>query len=96
MGGSKDSVVGEIARMIKALAPDKSRLLQIQPCQNQTGRLYSSVTSLPLLRRSRVVYDDEDKRDPAASRETDFRQVDVEAAAFPAADGDFEPGDLER
>ena len=27
----EDSVVGEIARMIKALAPDKSHLLQIQP-----------------------------------------------------------------
>ena len=98
-GRIEDSVVGEIARMIKALAPDKSRLLQIQPCQNQSRQTLLFRDQLAAPRRP-VIYDDEDKRDPAASRETDFRQVDVEAAAFPAADGDFDlviwNGDLVR
>jgi SAM-dependent methyltransferase len=85
----EDSVVGEIARMIKALAPDKSRLLQIQPCQSRQTQtlLFRDQLAAP---RCPVIYDDEDKRDPAVSPETDFRQVDVEAAAFPAADGDFD------
>ena len=37
-----------------------------------------------------VVYDDEDTRGPAVRAESDFCQVDVEEAAFPAADGEFD------
>jgi hypothetical protein len=85
----EDRVVGEIARMIKALAPDKSRLLQIQPCRSQSWQTLVFRDQLAAPRRP-VIYDDEDKRDPAVRAETDFRQVDIEAAAFPAADGDFD------
>jgi methyltransferase family protein len=85
----EDSVVGEIARMIRVLAPDKSHLLQIQPCQNQGRQTLLFRDQLAAPRRP-VIYDDEDKRDPAVSGETDFHQIDVEAAAFPAADGDFD------
>lgn len=82
----EDTVAGEIAGMIKALAPGKSHLLQIQPGQSRQTLLFRdqlAVSCRP------VIYDGEDKRDPAVSLETDFRQVDVEAA-FPAADGDFD------
>src|SRR5262249_44335498 len=81
----EDSVVGEIARMIKPL--DKRHLLQIQPGQGRQTLLFRD--QLPAPRRP-VIYDDEDKRDPVVSPRTDFRRVDVEAAAFPAADGDFD------
>ena len=85
----KDSVVGEIARTIKALASDKSHLLQIQPCQSQSRQTLLFRDQLAAPGRP-VIYDDEDKRDPAVRPETDFRQVDIEAAVFPAADGDFD------
>ena len=81
------SVVGEIARVIKAAAPDKSHLLQIQPGQGRQTLLCRDQLAAP---HRPVIYDDEDKRDPAVISETDFRAVDVEAAAFPAADGDFD------
>jgi hypothetical protein len=83
----EDGVIDEIARMIKALAPDASRLLQIQPGRGRQTLLFSAqlgVSSRP------VIYDGEDTRDPAVRAATDFGQVDVEAAAFPAADGDFD------
>jgi len=85
----QDSVVGEIAHMIKALAPDKTHLLQIQPCPSQSRQtlIFSDQLAAP---GRPVIYDDEDRRDPAVSGETDFRQVDIETAAFPAADGDFD------
>jgi hypothetical protein len=83
----EDRVVGEIARMIKTLAPDKSHLLQIQPCQSRQTLLFRDQLAAP---RRPVIYDDEDKRDPAVRPETDFRQVDIEAARFPSADGDFD------
>jgi SAM-dependent methyltransferase len=83
----EDSVVGEIARVIKALAPDKSRLLYIQPGQSRQTLLFCDQLAAP---RRPVIYGDEDTRDLAVSPEADFRQVDVEAAAFPAADGDFD------
>ena len=85
----EDIVIGEIARMIKALAPDQSHLLQIQPYQNQSRETLLFRDQLAAPRRP-VIYDAEDNRDPAVSRETDFCQIDVEAAAFPAADGDFD------
>jgi len=81
------SVVGEIARMIRALAPDKRRPLQIQPGRGRQTLLFRDQLAAP---HRPVIYDGEDTRDPAVSAETDFRQVDVEAAAFPAADGDFD------
>lgn len=83
----EDAVIGEIARMIKALAPDCSRLLQIQPGLGRQTLLFRDQLAVP----SRpVIYAGEDTRDPAVSAATDFRQIDVEAAAFPAADGDFD------
>jgi predicted O-methyltransferase YrrM len=82
-----DSIVGEIARMIKVVAPDKSQLLQIQPCPSRQTLVFRDLLAAP---GHAVIYDDEDKRDPAMRADTDFRQVDVEAAAFPAADGDFD------
>ena len=85
----EDRVVGEIARMIKTLAPDKSHLLHIQPCQSQSRQTLLFRDQLAAPRRP-VIYDDEDRRDPAVRPETDFRQVDIEAAAFPSADGDFD------
>jgi len=85
----EDSVVTEIARMIKILAPDKSRLLQIQPCRDRSRQILLFRDQLAAPCRP-VIYDDEDKRDPVVSCETDFCQTDVEAAAFPAADGEFD------
>jgi hypothetical protein len=83
----EDAVSSEIARMVKALAPDSSRLLQIQPVDARQALLFRDQLAVP----SRpVIYDGEDIRDPAVSAATDFRQVDVEEAAFPAADGDFD------
>jgi hypothetical protein len=83
----EDAVIGEIARMIKALAPDSSRLLQIQPGAGRQTLLFRDQLAVP----SRpVIYDGKDIRDPAVSAMTDFRKIDVEAAAFPAADGDFD------
>ncbi|HEY7015608.1 MAG TPA: class I SAM-dependent methyltransferase [Streptosporangiaceae bacterium] len=85
----QDSVVGEIAHMIKALARDKSHLLQIQPCPSQSRQtlIFSDQLTAPC---RPVIYDAEDRRDPAVSGETDFRQVDIETAAFPADDGEFD------
>jgi hypothetical protein len=85
----EDSVVGEIARMIKTLAPDKSHLLQIQPCPSRSRQTLRFRNQLAAPDRP-VIYADEDTREPAVTPGTDFRQVDVEAAAFPAADGDFD------
>jgi SAM-dependent methyltransferase/predicted O-methyltransferase YrrM len=83
----EDGVVGEIGRMIKALAPENSRLLQIQPGPGRQTLLFRDQLAVPC---RPVIYAGEDTRDPAVSAATDFRQVDVEAAAFPAADGDFD------
>jgi Methyltransferase domain len=83
----EDRVVGEIARLIKTLAPDTSRLLQVQPGRARQTLLFRDQLAAP---GRPVIYDAEDLRDPAVSQETDFRRVDVEAAVFPAADGDFD------
>ena len=83
----EDGVISEIARMIKALAPDSSRVLQLQPGHGlQTLRFRDQLADPG----RPVIYDREDHRDPAVSAATDFREVDVEAAAFPAADGEFD------
>ena len=81
------SVIGEIARMLKALAPDKSHLLQVQPGNGRQTLLFRDQLAAP---HRPVIYDDEDARDPGVRDATDFRQVDAEVAAFPAADGDFD------
>ena len=73
--------------MIKALAPDDSRILQIQPLLGQQTLLFRDQLAVPC---RPVIYDGEDAREPAVSAVTDFCQVDLEAAAFPAADGDFD------
>jgi hypothetical protein len=83
----EDGVIGEIARMINALAPANGRLLQIQPGRGRQTLRFRDQLAAP---GRPVIYDREDVRDPAVSAATDFLQVDVEAAAFPAADGDFD------
>jgi hypothetical protein len=83
----EDGVVGEIARVIRDLAPDRSSLLQVQPGQGRQTLIYRD--QLATADRP-VIYDEEDKRDPAVSSQTDFYKVDLEAAALPAADGEFD------
>ena len=83
----EDGVINEIARMIKALAPDSSRLLQIQPAPGRQTLLFRDQLAAP---DRPAIYDGADDRDPAVSAATDFHRVDVEAGAFPAADGDFD------
>jgi SAM-dependent methyltransferase len=83
----EDGVIGEIARMIKALAPGGGRLLQIQPGPGGQTLLFRDQLADPA---RPVIYGGEDTRELAARAATDFRQVDVEAAAFPAADGEFD------
>jgi SAM-dependent methyltransferase/predicted O-methyltransferase YrrM len=83
----EDRVISEIARVIKAVAPDQSRLLQIQPGPGRQTLLFRDQLAAP---DRPVIYDEEDRRDPAAGSQTDFRKVDLEAGAFPAADGEFD------
>jgi len=82
----EDSVAGEIARLVTSLAPEKCRLLQIQPGQGGQTRLLPGQDASG---SRAVVYDDEDKRVPAMRAGSDFCRVDVEQAAFPAGDGEF-------
>jgi hypothetical protein len=83
----EDGVIGEIARMINTLAPGSGRILQIQPGRGRQTLLFRDQLATP---GRPVSYDGEDAGDPAVSAATDFLQVDVEAAAFPAVDGDFD------
>ena len=83
----EDGVVTEIARVIQTRAPDRSRLLQVQPGPGHQTLIFRDQLAAP---DRPVIYNDEDKRDPAVSSQTDFHKVDLEAAAFPAADGDFD------
>jgi SAM-dependent methyltransferase len=83
----EDGVIVEIARMIETLAPNNGRLLQIQPGRGWQTLLFRDQLAAP---GRPVIYDGTDARDSAVSAATDFRQVDVEAAAFPAVDGDFD------
>jgi SAM-dependent methyltransferase len=83
----EEGVVGEIARVIREVAPDRSRLLQVQPGRGRQTLVFRD--QLAGAERP-VIYDEEDKRDPAVSSQTDFYKVDLEAAALPAADGEFD------
>lgn len=83
----EDGVVNEIAHAIKTVAPDASSLLQIQPGKGRQTLLFGDQLAAP---GRPVIYDEEDRRDPSVSSQTDFHKVDLEAAAFPAADGEFD------
>jgi SAM-dependent methyltransferase len=81
------TVVREIAYLINTLAEPKSRLLQIQAQQGRQTLLFRDQLDRPA---RPVIYDQEDRRAPEASLDTDFAQVDVEAAQFPAPDDRFD------
>ncbi len=83
----EDAVVGEIARVIRDMAPDRSSLLQVQPGQGRQTLIFRDQLAAP---DRPVIYDEDDKRDPAVSSQTDFYKVDLEAAALPGADGEFD------
>jgi Methyltransferase domain len=80
------SVIREIAVLIRALAPPESRLLQIQPRPGPEILLFRD----QIVRPARPVsYDQANGRDPDVKAETDFEEVDLEAARLPAPDGYF-------
>jgi hypothetical protein len=82
------AVVREIAHVLKTLAGREGRrLLQIQAEQGLHTLIFRDQLAQP---ERPVIYDQEDRRAPEARRETDFAQVDVEAAEFPARDGNFD------
>jgi hypothetical protein len=83
----EDAVASEIARVIQIVASDRSRLLQVQPGQGRQTLIFRDRLAAP---DRPVIYDEEDKRDPGVSSQTDFYKVDLEAAALPAADGEFD------
>jgi hypothetical protein len=83
----EDSVVSEIARVVKSVASDRTRLLQIQPGPGHQTLLFRDQLAVP---DRPVIYDEEDRRDPAVSSQTEFHEVDLEAGAFPASDGEFD------
>jgi len=80
-------VVAEIARVIKTLGPDKSRLLQVHARQGRQTVFFRDQLAEP---ERPVIYDEEDKREAAVRAATDFARIDIEEAAFPAADGHFD------
>jgi SAM-dependent methyltransferase len=83
----EDSVAREIAHVIKTRAPDKSKLLQIQPAPGRQTLLFRD----QLANHDRpVVFDNADNRNPVVRSETDFHRIDIESAAFPASDGEFD------
>jgi len=83
----EDGVVTEIARLIRTVASDRSRLLQVQPGPGRQTLLFRDQLSAP---DRPVIYDDADQRDPRVRVQTDWQRVDLEAAAFPAADSEFD------
>jgi predicted O-methyltransferase YrrM len=81
------SAIREIAFLVQGLAPPGSRLLQIQPRPGPEILLFRD----QIVRPARPVsYDQADGRAPAVKAETDFEQVDLEAARLPAPDGHFD------
>jgi hypothetical protein len=81
------AVVREIAYLLKTLAGRESRLLHIHAQQGLQTLLFRDQLARP---ERPFIYDREDRRVPEASPDTDFAQVDVEAAEFPAPDGHFD------
>ena len=81
------AVVREIAYLLKTLAGRESRLLQLQAQQSRQTLVFRDQLDRP---ERPVIYDQEDRRAPEASRDTDFAQVDIETAHFPASDGHFD------
>jgi SAM-dependent methyltransferase len=81
------AVVREIAYLLKTLAGPQSRLLEIQAEQGRQTLLFGDQLARP---ERPVIYDQEDRRAPEASPDTDFAKVDVEAAEFPAPDDRFD------
>jgi len=81
------SVAREIALVIRGLAPDRRRLLQIQPLQGPEILLYREQLTRPV---RPVIYDLTDRRDPDVKAATDLEEVDLEAASLPASDDYFD------
>jgi hypothetical protein len=81
------SVSIQIARAVRERAPSGARILQIQPPQGRETLLLRDQIDRP---DRPVVYDRQDTRDPEARAGTQFEQVDLESAAFPAADAAFD------
>jgi SAM-dependent methyltransferase len=81
------AVVREIAYLLKTLAGRESRLLQIQAQEGRQTLLFRDQLARP---ERPVIYDQEDRRAPEASPDTDFAQVDIEAAEFPAPKDHFD------
>ena len=81
------AVVREIAHLLKTMAGRESRLLQIQPEQGRQTLLFRDQIARPA---RPVIYDQEDRRAPEASSDTDFAQVNIETGQFPAPDDHFD------
>jgi hypothetical protein len=81
------AVLREIAYLLKTLAERESRLLQIQGQQGRQTLLFRDQLDRP---ERPVIYDQEDRRAPEARPDTDFAQVNIEAAEFPAPDDHFD------
>jgi hypothetical protein len=81
------AVIREIAYLIKTLAERESRLLQIQAQQGRQTLLFGDQLARP---ERPVIYDQQDRRAPEARPGTDFAQVNIEAAEFPAPDDHFD------
>lgn len=81
------SVSLQIARAVRDRAPSGARILQIQPHQGRETLLLRDQMDRP---DRPVVYDRQDARDAEARAGTQFEPVDLESAAFPAADGIFD------
>jgi hypothetical protein len=81
------AVVREIARVIRASAPEGSRLLHVHARQGRSTLFLRDQIS----RSGRpLIYDEQDRRDPDVRTETDICVFDLETATFPAPDEDFE------
>jgi Methyltransferase domain len=83
----EQAVVREIAYELRRMTLSDCRLLQLQGGRGQQTLLFRD----QLIRPERpVIYDVQDTRDPEASKDTDFAEVDLEAATFPAPDDHFD------
>jgi SAM-dependent methyltransferase len=80
-------VAAEIGRLIRTLGSCRTRLLHLHAGQGLHTLLFRVQLDQP---QRPVIYDDEDKRDASVKAVTDFVRVDVEEAAFPAPNGQFD------